>query len=32
VSVSSLQGDAVNSPIVRERTSTSGVLAVGYQF
>ena len=31
-SVSSLQGDATDSPIVRQRTSTSGVLALGYQF
>jgi outer membrane scaffolding protein for murein synthesis (MipA/OmpV family) len=31
-SVSSLQGDAPDSPIVRQRTSTSGVLALGYQF
>ena len=32
VSASALQGDAKNSPIVRERTSTQGILAVGYRF
>ena len=32
LSVSALQGDAKNSPIVRERTSTNGVLALSYRF
>ena len=32
VSVSSLQGDAKNSPIVRERTPITGLLALGYRF
>ena len=32
VSSSSLQGDAKNSPIVRERTPITGLLALGYRF
>ena len=32
VSASSLQGDAKNSPIVRERTPITGLLALGYRF
>ncbi len=32
VSASSLQGDARNSPIVRERTPVTGLLALGYRF
>jgi outer membrane protein len=32
VSLSSLQGDAKDSPIVRRRSSANGVLAVSYAF
>jgi outer membrane protein len=32
VSASSLEGDAKNSPIVRQRASTQGILALGYRF
>jgi len=32
LTVSALQGDARNSPLVRERTSTNGVLALSYRF
>ena len=32
VSATTLEGDAKNSPIVRERTSAQGILAVGYRF
>ena len=32
LSLSSLQGDAKNSPIVRERTPITGLLALGYRF
>jgi outer membrane scaffolding protein for murein synthesis (MipA/OmpV family) len=32
VTVSSLEGDAKNSPIVRERTSTTGLAALSYRF
>ena len=32
VSATTLEGDAKNSPIVRERTSTQGILALGYRF
>jgi outer membrane scaffolding protein for murein synthesis (MipA/OmpV family) len=32
VSASSLQGDAKDSPIVRERNPVTGVLAIGYRF
>jgi len=32
VSLSALQGDAKNSPIVRERSSVTGVVAVSYRF
>jgi MipA family protein len=32
LSLSSLQGDAKNSPIVRERTPLTGLLALGYRF
>ena len=32
VSATTLEGDAKNSPIVRERTSAQGIFAVGYRF